>query len=430
MYYAEGGMARQADNLASRGRGGDTMLVHMNPKEVGGLAALAQYGGDPMTINPDTGLPEAKSSFLKAILPTIVGFALGPAGLGLSAVQAGLIGGGLRIATGGNLQEGIMAGLGAFGGAGLGGALSSMGGGAVAPGTAGANTVTAVAPGTAADVAYKGMQFPMVNNAGTVGNIASQQATRALANNAVSTGLNTSTGLGSGYVGNVGNLGNATEIAKTAADTGGAFSSAMQGAKNVFQPGGFEKLGTEFVNQTGGKFGATLAGAGTLGNFSDAYEPDPIEVKKEEYDYAGPYSPPPRQYTQQSTEDILSGGGREFAYFDPSNPMPGYVPYTAAKGGLLALNKMSNGGLLKGPGDGVSDSIPAVIEGTNQPVRLSDGEYIMPAEVVSAVGDGSSEAGGRLFTNFVNTVMANTRKHEKGKPNGAKEMLKGLTATA
>jgi hypothetical protein len=58
--YAEGGnVSSTAQDLASRGRGGDTMLVHMAPHEVAGLNALARMQGTELTINPETGMPEA-----------------------------------------------------------------------------------------------------------------------------------------------------------------------------------------------------------------------------------------------------------------------------------------------------------------------------------------------------------------------------------
>jgi hypothetical protein len=55
-------MIHQASQgLASLGRNGDSMLVHMNPKEVAGLQGLAMAQGGSLTINPDTGLPEAST---------------------------------------------------------------------------------------------------------------------------------------------------------------------------------------------------------------------------------------------------------------------------------------------------------------------------------------------------------------------------------
>lgn len=64
-------------------------------------------------------------------------------------------------------------------------------------------------------------------------------------------------------------------------------------------------------------------------------------------------------------------------------------------GGIANLGSYSDGGrLLKGPGDGVSDSIPATIGG-GQPARLADGEFVVPARIVSELGNGSTEAGAR-----------------------------------
>lgn len=120
--------------MATRGRGPDTMLVHMAPQEVAGLQALAMKHGGSLTINPDTGLPEA--GFLKKLLPMIAGFALGPAGFGLmSAGMAGLTVGAVTGLATGDLSKGLVAGLGAYGGAGLGEAF--MGAGTNAATTAG-----------------------------------------------------------------------------------------------------------------------------------------------------------------------------------------------------------------------------------------------------------------------------------------------------
>ena len=66
-----------------------------------------------------------------------------------------------------------------------------------------------------------------------------------------------------------------------------------------------------------------------------------------------------------------------------------------ATGGITGLGGYSDGGrLLRGPGDGVSDSIPATI-GKGQPARLADGEFVIPARIVSELGNGSTEAGAR-----------------------------------
>lgn len=81
-----------------------------------------------------------------------------------------------------------------------------------------------------------------------------------------------------------------------------------------------------------------------------------------------------------------------------------------AGGGLSHLGDYSDGGrLLKGPGDGVSDSIPAVI-GNKQPARLADGEFVIPARIVSELGNGSTEAGARKLYAMMDRIQKGRRK--------------------
>ena len=153
-------LAVLAQNLASKGRNGDTMLVHMTPGEVQGLHALALAHGGKLTINPDTGLPEA--NFLKRLLPMIAGMALnaflpgvgtaiGAALGGLSgAVGTGILVGGVTGLARGSLKEGILAGLGAYGGASL---ASGLAGASGAQGTAGALGVEGAATGAGSQAA-------------------------------------------------------------------------------------------------------------------------------------------------------------------------------------------------------------------------------------------------------------------------------------
>jgi len=77
----------------------------------------------------------------------------------------------------------------------------------------------------------------------------------------------------------------------------------------------------------------------------------------------------------------------------------------AAGGGLMhGLGGYSDGGrLLKGPGDGMSDSIPAQI-GKKQPARLADGEFVVPADVVSHLGNGSTDAGAKRLYGMMDKV--------------------------
>jgi hypothetical protein len=70
------------------------------------------------------------------------------------------------------------------------------------------------------------------------------------------------------------------------------------------------------------------------------------------------------------------------------------------------LGGYSDGGrLLKGPGDGVSDSIPASIGKHRQPARLADGEFVVPARIVSELGNGSTEAGARKLYAMMDRIQ-------------------------
>jgi len=138
---------QSAQGLASLGRGPDSMLVHMAPGEVKSLQQLAMAHGGSLTINPETGLPEA--GFLSSLLPMLIGGGLTVASGGaLSPLMAGLItGGGYGLATG-SLKKGLMAGFGAYGGAGLGSALAGAG---ATQGLIAGNAASQTAMGSAAN---------------------------------------------------------------------------------------------------------------------------------------------------------------------------------------------------------------------------------------------------------------------------------------
>lgn len=97
----------------------------------------------------------------------------------------------------------------------------------------------------------------------------------------------------------------------------------------------------------------------------------------------------------------------------PKVNMPESFNVTEAAGGGIMhgdLGGYSDGGrLLKGPGDGVSDSIPAVI-GNKQPARLADGEFVVPARIVSELGNGSTEAGARKLYAMMERIQKGRRK--------------------
>jgi hypothetical protein len=96
----------------------------------------------------------------------------------------------------------------------------------------------------------------------------------------------------------------------------------------------------------------------------------------------------------QHPQDTMMGAHPSVS-MGPAYPMQGIKSSYATGGGINNLGSYSDGGrLLKGPGDGVSDGIPATING-RQPARLADGEFVIPARIVSELGNGSTDAGAK-----------------------------------
>mgnify|MGYP003669409651 CR=1 FL=1 len=130
---------QQTKNVAAQGRYGDSMLLHVNPAEVKGLAQAM-----PITVNPETGQPEAFLPFLAPLAGSLIGSGLaggaaaGAVGLGgLSSLAMGAIGSGVaQYAVTGDLKKGLLAGLTGYG---VGSALQG------AAGAAGAQAGTDVA---------------------------------------------------------------------------------------------------------------------------------------------------------------------------------------------------------------------------------------------------------------------------------------------
>jgi hypothetical protein len=121
--------------------------------------------------------------------------------------------------------------------------------------------------------------------------------------------------------------------------------------------------------------------------------------------YATPYQTPVSQNVVQGSADT------------GVNPMTGEMSF-AAGGGISTLGGYSDGGrLLKGPGDGMSDNIPAQI-GAKQPARLADGEFVVPADVVSHLGNGSTDAGAKQLYKMMDRI----RQQRTGKKKQAPEV--------
>jgi hypothetical protein len=164
-------MAYQSpQGLASLGRNGDSMLVHMSPSEVAGLQGLAMSQGGSLSINPQTGLPEAfkLGGFFKSLLPTVVGgiasmipgmqFASYPM---LTGVLAGAATGALTNKN--KLLGAVTGGLGGYSGAGIMNAAKAAG--AAMPGVTNAANTTAAVGGGSSGLATGGGYIPGATSA-------------------------------------------------------------------------------------------------------------------------------------------------------------------------------------------------------------------------------------------------------------------------
>ena len=119
---------------------------------------------------------------------------------------------------------------------------------------------------------------------------------------------------------------------------------------------------------------------------------------------------------------VTPGGGSRDA--SPATGDRGYgrEGQHAAQGGIMGYNlggyaAGGNPRLLRGPGDGMSDHIPATIN-NRQPARLADGEYVITADVVSHLGNGSTEAGAKQL----DAMMKRIRKGRTGTSKQGKQI--------
>ena len=126
------------------------------------------------------------------------------------------------------------------------------------------------------------------------------------------------------------------------------------------------------------------------------------------------YNPANQTYSGQGAGAVSSAPAQYS--FDPTGQS--YTPKMAAGGVASLPNEYAAGGkLLQGPGDGMSDSIPAVIKGAKpQRAALAQGEFVIPADVVSHLGNGSTDAGAkRLYAMMDKIRHARTGTKKQGK---------------
>jgi len=370
--YAEGGLADAAQNLAARGRYGDSTLVHMAPEELSGLRALARAQGNDLTINPRTGLPEAFSlkklfkaaSFILPFVPIpgLFGMSSLLTRSILSGVAAGASAKGkfdFKQALGGGLRAYAMGSLG-----------EKLGGGPATPG--GPTTTPTTVPDAAAVNPMAGMENIEVPLSG-------QPA------------LGPSVPIYEGSIGPAGgpDLDVRTPSVPGSVPEGGTVPGR---AASVITPEG-QGYGQPLTKGTE----IAMAGLGGLSIEEGAKEQRNYEIEA--------------AATRREEEE------RQRRFEALARRTLGNVPFVAAQGGPIKMAKggvtyMEGGGatgpageprVVRGTGDGMSDSVPATIEGV-QEARLANDEFVIPADVVADIGNGSSDAGAKKLYSMMDRI--------------------------
>jgi hypothetical protein len=419
----------------------------MTKGEIKGLQGLALAAGGSLSINPDTGLVEA--SFLKRILPMIAGAGLMMIpGVGPLAA-AGMVGGFETMRTG-DIGKGLMAGLGAYGGAGLAQGLSTAG--ASAAGDIGVNATSTGLQNTGANAlresagAALSTPMPGVSNAAGEALRAGAQAPVTLGN--MGAGFNQITSspgaLGSFAKDNIMNIGAAAAPALNDAmapkgpaipgqseeDPRYASSPYRYNLASGFQ-GSTPNRPSPYYRPTGlgyAEGGDVMMAAG------GTYDDEPMgDVGMAAGGIAG-YKAGGLKIgdgiardtdTDTASLNAFDAAKKRMAKVNKAANMPknyeakmpqvrGLGELAMAQGG--SLGGYSDGGrMLKGPGDGMSDDIPAMI-GRKQPARLADGEFVVPADVVSHLGNGSTDAGAKKLYSMMDKVRTARTGKKKQAP--------------
>jgi hypothetical protein len=474
-----------AQHIAQKGRGRDKMLVHMSPREVQGLQALAMAHGGKLSTNPETGLPEA--GFLEQLLPVVAAAAatyftagaatpmLISAGMGptTAAILAGA-GSGALIGGASSAIQGQDAGRGALMG-GLGGALAGgMGAFGGAPGGDVTSSQLVSEPNALATEATKATAAAPVQTASIPTTPTTPLSVPA---DVVATGGAPATALNAPYDPNVLTVPPGTPAqamtpgpnqainpesgdiyTKLTPQTGGAKTAATTtdkgfwGGLSDWQKAGVASAGAALTAEMAKQPGVEGAPTGEYTSKLSRISPD---FRAQEPIQPNPYYEPRRySYASGGITSLQGGGGpvermsmmntamnpqgglypqgmidktqyatpsqrpasmelldTEPAY-QKSNPLVGAAGL--ARGGIADLGGYSDGGrMLRGPGDGMSDSIPATIGG-KQPARLADGEFVVPADVVSHLGNGSTDAGAKKLYAMMDRVrQARTGKKKQ-----------------
>jgi len=305
-------------------------------------------------------------------------------GVGEALLIGAATGAGTSALTGGDPLKGAL--FGALGGgvtSGLGGALGGAQAGTAA-GTAGTTAATTAGANVGANVGTAA--------ASSVDDLIAAGMSREAAQQSM---LNAQSGL---------NVGPITQTAGNVAP--------QTGFMDIFKstPGGPEfgqRVGNYIVQNP---YSAQMSGASLANTMFN--QPD-FSAPSNEYD--GPLKR--FRFNPDTYRPAFAGGGGITDIDLGSTARLTGTPVTMmADGGIADLGGYSDGGrLLKGPGDGMSDSIPAVI-GRRQPARLAHGEFVVPADVVSHLGNGSTDAGAKQLYAMMDKVRhARTGNEEQGK---------------
>lgn len=436
---AQGGLPAAARQVQSKGRGDDSVLVHMTPGEVKGLQAIAMANGGSLSINPNTGLPEA--GFLKNLLPMIAGVALAPLTAGTSLaflgtpLGAGLAVGGIEALRTKSLSKGLMAGLGAAGGAGLGSALSTAGQ------AASSAAATSAIPAEAVKAGVTGPMAPTVT-----GLDAMKAGVTGLADPAGRAAFMQAAGGPMGLAGTVSRAaapaiaGSLTPPpAKTEAKgdirpfsfsmnpqdvdfrTGapGESTSEIEYLKPKFTPVGVYGVGKEPA------YGTYSQGGGVVFDHQDDFQnyatggltafAEGGYKRPKARPLAGP-SPYKFAHHRENTsmaasiEENFAAGGLNGVLEDGAFIVPADVVSHLGNGSNEAGQEILAKGLgakpIRGDGDGMSDSIKTKLEDGKE-ARVADGEAYIPASVVEKVG------AKRLYAMMDKIRRARTGKEEQ-----------------
>ena len=193
-------------------------------------------------------------------------------------------------------------------------------------------------------------------------------------------------------------------------------------------PMGRNKMGGARLTQKFEEGGSVkhMFGGGLSAMISKLVAQNPDTLTKYEYDNANQRYNTVNQ-PQSIPNNFLQMFGNAMGARDTGLPAYRFDPAAQEYQALAAgghLGGYSDGGrMLKGPGDGMSDDIPGVI-GNKQPARLADGEFVVPADVVSHLGNGSTDAGAKRLYAMMDTVRkARTGTKKQGKKIKAEKYL-------